>query len=158
MDKMHGFLKSHFSAHHTWQQVCLFGRRLKPEFLPIVWTVINLKLFLCENAGEHTQTGCLSQLFLSLLLNYFLKNKVDPNSPYLSINIWKIWLTGYDYIVFEEKGIVHLWIAWEICTKNQSCFTLYLVEFGLHTNLRYEHHDLLCRFFWVQVSWSTLFG
>ena len=33
----------------------------------------------------------LSQLFLSLLVNYFLKNEVDPNSPYLSINIWKIW-------------------------------------------------------------------
>ena len=45
----------------------------------------------------------LSQLFLSLLVNYFLKNEVDPNSPYLSINIWKIWLTGYDYVVFEEK-------------------------------------------------------
>lgn len=44
-------------------------------------------LCFCENSGEGT---CL-MLFLSILLN-LLKNEVGPNSPCLSINIWKIWL------------------------------------------------------------------
>lgn len=26
----------------------------------------------------------------------------------------------------KEKGIVHLWVAWGIFTKNQSCFILHL--------------------------------
>ena len=92
-----------------------------------------------ENA--YRQDVCLSYSFLSYWVIFWRTRLIQILHTSVSTS-------GKYGLLRRKKGIVNLWIAWEICTKNQSCFTLYLVEFGLHTNLRYEHHNLLYRFFW----------
>lgn len=99
----------------------------------------------------------LSHLFLSILLNLSCKNELDPYSPCLSIHIWKIWL-------IYPLRLPGMCIALKNkCKKVGNCSLInsmknlhykavqlqtyiYLAEFGLSTNLRYDDSDLFHRF------------